>query len=619
MAKPARALILKGGGIKGLAYVGALKELEKYYEFTWFVGTSAGAIAAALLGAGYNSRELQQILSETDFREFLDSPKYKWPVNLALRHGLHRGHTLTAWIGDLVAKKLRSPVRVLLKDLPHRVTIYASTTGRRALAFDSADPQAAATPVAHAVRCSVTIPFLFTPERRDGLRVLDGGLQNNFPVDAVLSAFGKADFIGLYLGPAVFKEPTGDPSLIGDILSIFLDAADQEQLRQYREHTVIIDPSPISTLDFHLGDEEKDYLLKAGRAAALEFLARRSLENGPSQDDSRVAVKEADRARENVVSARRKRRRRRLAQAAAIAAMVVALVLGAVYFASDDSQPLTNAELLASLEDCGTRRECMLCSGRGPCRRSASDFVANISARGIAFTVCPPEEQRIRAASAFLGRAGTDLLIGALRKASLPGKSLFSVETFDTTGDVELDARVRNAVAAVNGVFRRQTNHRFYCGPSAFAHLDSEHGTLLLGTHLLWSIDDGTPASEAVMHLIASHEISHVVQIKKGFVIAEGNRSQFSRMADLHADFMAGWFVARFLKTGNAPSPLYKDALHRAASFAHGAGSSEAVPYHGTADERLDAVNAGFGEREESDPDKVYESGREYLARRFKF
>ncbi|TDN87312.1 patatin-like phospholipase [Salegentibacter sp. 24] len=47
-------LIMKGGGIKGLAYVGALEVLSKHYKFTWYTGTSAGGIAAILLGCGFS-------------------------------------------------------------------------------------------------------------------------------------------------------------------------------------------------------------------------------------------------------------------------------------------------------------------------------------------------------------------------------------------------------------------------------------------------------------------------------------------------------------------------------------------------------------------------------------
>ena len=54
-------LIMKGGGIKGLAYIGAIEELSRRYNFNWFVGTSAGAITAILLGAGYTPRELRTV------------------------------------------------------------------------------------------------------------------------------------------------------------------------------------------------------------------------------------------------------------------------------------------------------------------------------------------------------------------------------------------------------------------------------------------------------------------------------------------------------------------------------------------------------------------------------
>jgi len=52
------ALIMKGGSVKGLAYIGAPRELEKYYDFDWFIGTSADAIAAVLLAAGYSAEHL---------------------------------------------------------------------------------------------------------------------------------------------------------------------------------------------------------------------------------------------------------------------------------------------------------------------------------------------------------------------------------------------------------------------------------------------------------------------------------------------------------------------------------------------------------------------------------
>ncbi len=61
-------LVLSGGGIKGIAFVGAYEELEKRYRsFGNIAGVSAGALIGALIGAGYTSRELIRILKEFDF------------------------------------------------------------------------------------------------------------------------------------------------------------------------------------------------------------------------------------------------------------------------------------------------------------------------------------------------------------------------------------------------------------------------------------------------------------------------------------------------------------------------------------------------------------------------
>jgi hypothetical protein len=54
----------------------------------------------------------------------------------------------------------------------------------------------------------------------------------------------------------------------------------------------------VSTINFDLSDSEKDYLVAAGRAAALRFLNRQGFEDGPTDDDVTLAVQEADALRQ---------------------------------------------------------------------------------------------------------------------------------------------------------------------------------------------------------------------------------------------------------------------------------------------------------------------------------
>jgi predicted acylesterase/phospholipase RssA/CheY-like chemotaxis protein len=199
------ALIMKGGGIKGLAYVGAIEELEKHFKFSWYAGTSAGAISAILLASGYNYKELKTILSEKNFNDFKDTWFLKGLINLILKGGFYEARSFNNWIDQLLAKKLGKATEVKLKSLPYRASIYASTQGKKALVFDSKDIRTNDIGAGFAARCSMSIPYVFVPQKNYGFNVFDGGMQNNYPVDILLEENPKTKFIGLYLGPEFYE------------------------------------------------------------------------------------------------------------------------------------------------------------------------------------------------------------------------------------------------------------------------------------------------------------------------------------------------------------------------------------------------------------------------------
>lgn len=269
------ALIMKGGGVKGLAYVGAIKVLEKEFKFNWFIGTSAGAIAAVLLGAGYDSNELEDLLFNKKFKDFLDAKWFEKATNLTFKKGLHNGHAFKSWISDLLVKKLKSKESVKMHALPYRVTIFASTRELTELRFDSNAKDADKYDASYAVRCSMSIPGVFTPEYFNGKRVFDGGLQNNYPVQTIKNTNPDLEFIGLFLGAEYYEEGDKETSALNDLAAIAMEAKDWEALREYKDETLVIDPRPIVTMDFDITDEEKRFLVKAGSMAAKKFLANR--------------------------------------------------------------------------------------------------------------------------------------------------------------------------------------------------------------------------------------------------------------------------------------------------------------------------------------------------------
>ena len=110
-----RNLIFEGGGVKGIAYAGALEVLKEYGILNDIVrvgGTSAGAIIGLLLvGLNYDPDEIVEILSRLDFRNFLDDT---WGVirdteRLITQCGWYKGDYCRNWLSDIIAAKSGTP------------------------------------------------------------------------------------------------------------------------------------------------------------------------------------------------------------------------------------------------------------------------------------------------------------------------------------------------------------------------------------------------------------------------------------------------------------------------------------------------------------------------------
>jgi predicted acylesterase/phospholipase RssA len=307
---------MKGGGVKGIAYVGALEVLESFgFRFTHFVGTSAGAITAALLSVGFNSNELKQILAKTNFRDFKDGWLFFSILGIPFRKGLYKGEAFRVWLENLLREKFpefSKSIYILFSHLNlegrpiRRLTVFASTKRRRAYAFDSDGPAKCSERISFACRCSMAIPYFFIPETIGGEIVVDGGMQNNYPVTALLttdpSLRESTDFLGFYLGNKTVTRTR--KFLLLDLLSIWGEAGDEEAKERFIDRTIVIDPRPVKTTDFSLSPKEVAFLLAEGRASALRWLYHWADGIRPSLSEVDEAEKEAAHLRTEVIDER---------------------------------------------------------------------------------------------------------------------------------------------------------------------------------------------------------------------------------------------------------------------------------------------------------------------------
>ncbi|MFI6438946.1 patatin-like phospholipase family protein [Streptomyces sp. NPDC050759] len=302
-------VVLEGGGVKGIALVGALKELCAAHTVQRVAGTSAGAIVAALLAAGYTIPELEQEMRSLDFASFQDGParhfgKVGAALAVLLHNGVFKGDALHAWIEARLADKNVTTFQHLRREEegdavgtpPYKLAVVVSDISRgRELhlpedyeALCGVNPDTAK--VADAVRASASIPFYFRPVKfRPGpqesrrLVLVDGGLLSNFPValfDRQDSTRPRWPTIGIKLSMRQTAgqewQPARNPvELARRLVSTMTSAHDRIHVdqKQVQDRIIFVDTDNVRSTDFRITREQTEMLYANGGSAAQQFLA----------------------------------------------------------------------------------------------------------------------------------------------------------------------------------------------------------------------------------------------------------------------------------------------------------------------------------------------------------
>jgi hypothetical protein len=190
MSYPFRNLVFEGGGVKGLAYVGALSTLESrdiLKDITRVGGTSAGAINAVLLALGYDLEATYDVLSKLNFNNFMDD---SWGFvrdakRLVNSYGWYRGDFFKDWMGNLVKEQTGNSQSTFndLHGLGLRELYLVGTNLSTGYAEVFSPEHTPRIPIVEAVRISMSIPLFFQAVRNfRGDVYVDGGVFNNYPV-----------------------------------------------------------------------------------------------------------------------------------------------------------------------------------------------------------------------------------------------------------------------------------------------------------------------------------------------------------------------------------------------------------------------------------------------------
>ena len=257
-------LVFEGGGIRGLAYPGALQVLEQkgiIKNIERVAGTSAGAITALMVGLGYNSHEIDSIIYTLKIQQFNDGKSITGKIRrIKKEYGIFKGDKFEKWLGELIRNKTGNTNTTFLQ--LHQLhlnnnnfkDVYCTGTNitlQKLSIFSWAN-----TPpmqIKTAVHISGCIPVYFKAVAIDSMwnevsvkksknkydLYVDGGFINNYPINIFDTCVHG-----------------GDPFECNDVIynyqTLGLKLERQEQIQQFENGFTDVAPYSISSLNDYL-------------------------------------------------------------------------------------------------------------------------------------------------------------------------------------------------------------------------------------------------------------------------------------------------------------------------------------------------------------------------------
>ena len=283
------AVVLSGGGAKGMAHIGVLKVLERAgIPVDIVTGTSMGSIIGGLYAIGYNANALDSLVRVQDWgyvisdREDLSNQSlsdrkkqntYFINTNLGKKDknagGIIKGKNLAELFQQLCVGYTDSID--FTRDLPIPFACVATNI------IDNSEYDFHSGHLPQAMRASMAIPAAFSPVRIGDMVLVDGGLRNNFPAD-IARQMGADIIIGVTVqGPPKVAEN------LGGTMSIISQIVDVNCKNKYDENLAIT--------DLHFPVDTKGFNAASFTPAAIDTLIRRGEEEAMRHWDQILALK----------------------------------------------------------------------------------------------------------------------------------------------------------------------------------------------------------------------------------------------------------------------------------------------------------------------------------------
>jgi NTE family protein len=275
--KKYKNLVLSGGGLKGLSYIGLKKVLEEYKidDFECYCGTSIGSIFCLLFVLGYTSKQLEKVFVNLNFENYIDIDI----INFLEGYGLSDGEKIIDIFKTFMKYSLGENITFLdLWNIKKKKLIIVGSciNNFKTEYFDYINyPNMK---IIDAIRISISLPPYFKYCTLEGKCYIDGGITSNIPFDLFMDNLDdtlivrlknnlenmKFDRIDLYLETIVRGMSTHHENRLQYLLK--LDVLNIELLSSI-------------TMNFNLSNEEKKQIINYGYITSKQYLIDKEKKN----------------------------------------------------------------------------------------------------------------------------------------------------------------------------------------------------------------------------------------------------------------------------------------------------------------------------------------------------
>lgn len=258
-------LVMSGGGVKGIALVGALKALDEMNilkNISTIAGSSIGGVIGFLFIIGYTTEELFNFIDMFDFNKI----KSLNPTNLLNGFGLDDGTRFTCILTKLIeAKNLSS--QITFKELYQKTNITLILTTvcvndkqiyyLSHLTFPNLQ-------VITGIRMTSAIPIIFSPVKYENRIYVDGACMDNYPIQLFSDRLSQV--IGIYLNEnrEFIKNIENIEDFLFHLIECLFEGVSCNSVKGFEKQTIDIKLPKASILNLAIDSTFKKGLFQIG-------------------------------------------------------------------------------------------------------------------------------------------------------------------------------------------------------------------------------------------------------------------------------------------------------------------------------------------------------------------